>query len=59
MQFSLKFSTSGTALSGLLISTSGKAFSPSRNCWFKARTAASRLFMFFERRLTAAASPTA
>ena len=41
MQFSLKFSTSGTALSGLLISTSGKAFSPSRSCWFRARTAVS------------------
>ena len=35
MHISLKFSTSGTAFSGLLSSTSGKAFRPSRRRWFR------------------------
>ena len=59
MHISLKFSTSGTAFSGLLMTTSGKAFSPSRSCRFSARMAVSRLFMVFARRVAAAASPMA
>ena len=35
--FSLKFKISGTASAGLLISTVGKAASPARSRWFRAR----------------------
>ena len=59
MHISLKFSTSGTAFSGLLSSTSGKAFRPSRRRWFRAFIAASRLFMVLARRVAAAARPMA
>ena len=59
MQFSLKFSTSGTASAGLLSTTSGKAASPSLRRWFSARMAVSRLFMVLARRAAAAARPMA
>ena len=45
MQFSLKFSTSGTAPAGLLISTSGNTESPARRRSLRARTALSRLLL--------------